>query len=294
MDSIYFVKYKLRKFTGRQGGRQISKIANNGAKTAHERRNKKVFHMKKILQLITAACLLMAAASQAADVTVFAAASLTDSLKKIGADYEKQTGQAVVFNFEASSVLARQIQEGAPADIFFSADETQMDRLADKGLIDPATRRDRLGNTLVVVVPADSGLQIQSAADLAGDSVKQIALGDPKAVPAGVYAKAWLTKMKLWDAVKPKVVPTENVRAALAAVASGNVDAGVVYKTDAAISKSVKVAYEVPHADGPDIRYPMALVKAAAEPEAAKKFLDYLDSDAAAVIFKRYGFTIRD
>jgi molybdate transport system substrate-binding protein len=251
--------------------------------------------VKQILQVIAVACVIVAAAtSPAADLTVFAAASLTDSLKELGANYEKETGQKVVFNFEASSMLARQIMEGAPADIFFSADETQMDRLAAKGLIDPATRRDRLGNTLVVVVPKDSGLQIQSAGDLAGDSVKQIALADPKSVPAGVYAKAWLTKVKLWDELSPKVVPTENVRAALAAVASGNVDAGVVYKTDAAISKSVKVVYEVPRADGPDIRYPMAVVKASAEPVAAKKLVDYLDSDDAAVIFKRYGFSIHD
>jgi molybdate transport system substrate-binding protein len=250
--------------------------------------------MKQILQIIAAAAIFLSAAGQTWGLTVFAAASLTDSLKEIGADYTQQTGQKIEFNFEASSVLARQIMVGAPADIFFSADETQMDRLAGKGLIDPATRRDRLGNTLVVVTPADSTLQIQSAADLAGDSVKQIALGDPKAVPAGVYTKAWLMKLKLWDAVKPKVVPTENVRAALAAVASGNVDAGVVYKTDAMISKHVKIAYEVPRADGPDIRYPMAVVKASAEADAAKKFLDYLDSDKAAVIFKRYGFAIRD
>ena len=278
------------KFAGRPAGRRI-----RWSKRHERAAEQKGFYMKQILQVIAAVCLLITAlAAQAADLTVFAAASLTDSLKEMGADYAQETGQKVVFNFEASSMLARQIQEGAPADIFFSADETQMDRLADKGLIDPATRRDRLGNTLVVVVPANSGLQIQSGADLAGDSVKQIALGDPKAVPAGVYAKAWLTKLKLWDAVAPKVVPMENVRAALAAVASGNVDAGVVYKTDAAISHSVKVAYEVPRAEGPDIRYPMAVVKSSAEPEAAKKFLDYLDSDAAAVIFKRYGFSIHD
>ncbi len=255
----------------------------------------KAFHMKRILQIIAAGCFLMAAtAGQAADLTVFAAASLTDSLKEIGADYQKQTGQTVVFNFEASSALARQIEAGAPADIFFSADEAEMNRLARKGLVDPATRRDRLGNTLVVVAPADSELQVHSPADLAGASVKQIALADPKAVPAGVYAKAWLEKMKLWDAVKSRVVPTGNVRAALAAVASGNVDAGVVYKTDAAISKSVKVVYEVPRADAPDICYPMALVQASAQPEAAKKFLDYLDSRAAAEIFKRYGFSVHD
>lgn len=229
---------------------------------------------------------------RASDVTVFAAASLTDSLKHIGANYETQTGQHVVFNFEASSVLARQIEEGAPADIFFSADEPQMNYLAKKGLIDPATRRDRLGNTLVVVVPADSSLQIRSAADLAGAGVQHIALADPGAVPAGVYAKAWLQKLQLWDAVEPKVVPTENVRAALAAVASGNADVGIVYKTDAAISKDVRVAYEVTGADAPNIRYPMALTKTSG-PE-AKKFYNYLDSAGAAKVFQKFGFLIRD
>lgn len=242
-----------------------------------------------------AAFVLMAAvAVRAADLTVFAAASLTDSLKQIGADYESQTGQKVVFNFEASSILARQIAEGAPADIFFSADETQMDVLQKKGMIDPDTRRDRLGNTLVVVVPANSTLQIHSANDLTGPDVKQIALADPKAVPAGVYAKAWLQKIQLWDAVEPKVVPTENVRGALAAVASGNVEAGVVYKTDAAISKRVKIAYEVSRADGPEIRYPMAMIKSTDQPDAAKKFLRYLDSDDAAKVFEHFGFLIRE
>ena len=227
------------------------------------------------------------------EITVFAAASLTDSLKQIAADYEKTSGDKIVFNFVASSTLARQIEAGAPADLFFSADEAQMDRLAKQGLIDPATRKDRLGNSLVVVVPDDSSLQIKSASDLTNADVKQIALADPRAVPAGVYAKAWLEKLRLWPAIEPKVVPTENVRAALAAVASGNVDAGVVYKTDAAISKRVKIAYEVPRADGPDIRYPMALVKGSPQPEAAKKFLDYLASEEAGQVFARYGFLLR-
>jgi molybdate transport system substrate-binding protein len=251
--------------------------------------------MKRFFLSLTAAGVLMITmAANAADLTVFAAASLTDSLKEIGANYAQQTGQKVAFNFEASSMLARQIEQGAPADIFFSADETQMERLAKQDLIDPATRQDRLANSLVVVVPADSTLQITSASDLAGDGVKRIALADPRAVPAGVYTKTWLKKLQLWDAVEPKVAPMENVRAALAAVASGNVDAGVVYKTDAAISKSVKIAYEVPRTDGPDIRYPMAVVKASAQPEAAGKFLKYLDSDAAAAVFKKFGFVIRD
>jgi molybdate transport system substrate-binding protein len=258
------------------------------------RPGKSVFQMKRFLQATGVCVIVMAAVARGADLTVFAAASLTDSLREIGADYAQETGQKVVFNFEASSVLARQIENGAPADIFFSADEVQMNALAKKDLIDPATREDRLGNTLVVVVPLDSDLKIQSASDLARASVTKLALGDPKAVPAGVYAKAWLEKLQLWDAIQPKVVPTENVRGALAAVASGNADAGIVYKTDAAISQKVRIAYKVPAADGPDIRYPMAMVKASGEPEAAKKFLKYLDSDKAAKVFETFGFVVRD
>jgi molybdate transport system substrate-binding protein len=230
----------------------------------------------------------------AAEITVFAAASLTDSLKEVAAGYEKSSGDKIIFNFGASSTLARQIEAGAPADIFFSADEAKMDGLAKEGLIDTTTRKSRLGNTLVVVVTTDSTLQINSAADLTNATVKQIALADPKAVPAGVYAKAWLTQQQLWPTIEPKVVPTENVRAALAAVESGNVEAGVVYKTDAGISKKVKVAYEVPAADAPDISYPMALVKDSKQPDAAKNFLNYLDSKEAGDIFKKFGFVLRD
>lgn len=227
-------------------------------------------------------------------ITVFAAASLTDSLKEIAAAYEKQSGDKILFNFAASSILARQIEEGAPADLFFSADEAQMNGLAKKGLIDPATRKSCLGNSLVVVIPNDSALQIKSASDLTNATVKQIALADPKAVPAGVYARAWLEKLQLWPAIEPKVVPTENVRAALAAVESGNVEAGVVYKTDAAISRNVKIAYEVPAKDAPSITYPMALVKDSKQPEAVKKFLHYLSSEEAGQVFTRYGFLLRE
>jgi molybdate transport system substrate-binding protein len=249
--------------------------------------------MLKIITLCTV-MLLTVATSFAAEISVSAAASLTDALKQIAADYEKQSGDKIIFNFAASSTLAQQIQAGAPADIFFSADEAQMNRLEKKGLIDPATRKSILGNSLVVVVPGDSALPIKSAADLTNAGVKQIALADPKAVPAGVYAKAWLTKLQLWPAVEPKVIPMENVRAALAAVASGNVDAGVVYKTDAAISRKVKIAYEVPRADGPDISYPMSLVKGSPQSEAAKKFLDYLSSKEAGQVFTQYGFLLRE
>jgi len=252
--------------------------------------------MKKRILLFFAGCtlLVLTLPLRAAEITVFAAASLTDSLKQIAATYEKTSGDKIIFNFGASSTLARQIEEGAPADIFFSADEAQMNRLAKRGLIDPATRMDRLGNSLVIIIPKNSAFRIRSAADLTNATARQrIALADPKAVPAGVYAKAWLEKLGLWTAIEPNVLPTENVRAALAAVASGNVYAGVVYKTDAAISKNVKIAYEVPPADAPDIRYPMALVKGSPQTRAATKFLDYLSSKEAGQVFTGSGFLLR-
>jgi molybdate transport system substrate-binding protein len=231
--------------------------------------------------------------SRAATLTVFAAASLTDSLKTIAADYEKQTGDKVRFNFGASSFLARQIEEGAPADIFFSADEAKMDGLEKKGLIVKETRRSRLSNSLVIVVAADSPLELKSATNLASAAVKRIALADPKTVPAGIYAKEFLEKIRLWPAVESKVVPTDNVRAALAAVESGNVEAGMVYKTDAAISRKVKVACEIPAASGPVISYPIALVKEAPQADAARRFLKHLDSLEASRVFQQYGFIVR-
>lgn len=246
----------------------------------------------RLLKIIFTLALLAAISLRAAEITVFAAASLTDSLKEIATAYEKTSGDKINFNFGASSVLARQIEEGAPADIFFSADEAKMDGLAKKGLMDATTRKTRLGNALVVVIPADGPLQIKSASDLTNASVKKIAFADPKAVPAGVYGKAWLTQLELWRVIEPRVVPTETVRAALAAVESGNVEAGVVYKTDARISKKVKVAYEVPAKDAPKISYPMALVKEAKQPEAAKTFLNHLSSEEAGQVFKRFGFIL--
>src|SRR2546427_5249026 len=213
--------------------------------------------MKKLARIILATVVLLAATLvHATDINVFAAASLTDSLKEIATAYAKQSGDKIVFNLGASSMLARQIEEGAPADIFFSADEAKMDGLEKLGLILKETRRSRLSNSLVIVVAADSPLQDPSAHDLAGDKVKRIALADPKAVPAGVYARAYLEKARLWPVVKRKIVPTENVRATLAAVESGNVDAGIVYKTDARVSRKEKVACAVKPEEGPPISYP--------------------------------------
>jgi molybdate transport system substrate-binding protein len=228
----------------------------------------------------------------ASEVTVFAAASLTDTLKAIGASYEKQTGDKVYFNFGASSLLARQIEEGAPADVFFSADEAKMDALSARGLILTGTRKSRLSNSLVIITSADSDLKIHSPADLAGKNIRRIALADPKAVPAGIYSKEFLQKEKLWTDIEGKIVPVDNVRAALAAVESGNIEVGMVFKTDAAISKKVKIAYEVPSAAGPKISYPMAVPKNSKHVESAEKFENYLDSDNATKIFEKYGFIV--
>jgi molybdate transport system substrate-binding protein len=230
--------------------------------------------------------------TRAAEIRVFAAASLTDAMKEIASGYEKQSGDKVAFNLGASSLLARQIEENAPADIFFSADEAKMDALESKGLIEKNTRKNRLSNSLVIVVAAESGAAIRSPADLTREGIKRIALGDPRAVPIGIYAKEYLEKLRIWDAVKGKVVATENVRAALAAVEAGNADASIVYKTDAAISKKVRAAFEVPPEEGPKISYPMAMVKDAKAPEAAQRFLAYLSSDEAGEIFKKYGFIV--
>ena len=227
-------------------------------------------------------------------VLVFAAASLTDALKEIAASWEIAGGESVVFNFAASSLLARQIREGAPADVFLSADEAQMDGLERAGLVVPGTRRSVLSNTLVAVVPKDSALRIASARDLAGPGVERLALAEPTSVPAGVYSKKFFERVGIWDALAPKVVPTENARATLAAVESGNVDAGIVYRTDAAISKHVRIAFEIPAAMGPAISYPFALVKGAPRETEARRFLAYLGSPAARAVFVRYGFLVKD
>ena len=228
----------------------------------------------------------------AADLSVQAAASLADAMMEIGAAYEMKGADKVQFNFGASSLLARQIEQGAPADLFFSADEAKMNDLDKKGLLLPATRRSLLSNLLVLVVATDSTLTPKSVSDLTQPVYKKLALAEPQTVPAGIYAREYLQKLKLWDAIKDKVVPTENVRAALAAVESGNVEAGFVYKTDALISKKVKAAVEIPTAEGPKISYPVAVLKSSKEPERAKIFADYLAGPEARAIFEKFGFMV--
>jgi len=233
---------------------------------------------------------IFALSLHASELNVFAAASLSDALKEIARGYEPASGDKLRYNFAASSALARQIKEGAPADIFFSADEAKMDDLVKGNLIAPDTRSSLLSNTLVIVVNADGGSAISTSADLVKLSIGRIALAEPQTVPAGIYAKEYLQKTGLWKKVIDKVVLTENVRACLSAVEAGNADAGIVYKTDALISKKVKIAYEITAAEGPKISYPLAVVKESKNADAARKFAAHLASPEARAIFAKYGF----
>jgi molybdate transport system substrate-binding protein len=231
--------------------------------------------------------------AKADQILASAAASLTDALKEIGAAYQTKTKYIVRFNFGPSSGLARQIDEGAPADMFFSADLQQMDDLDKKGRLEPGTRKNLLSNQLVIVVPADSKVGIASPKDLLKPEVKRIALAAPP-VPVGAYSSKYLEAEGLWDKIKPKVVPVQDVRATLASVESGNVEAGFFYKTDAAVSKKVKIVYEVPIDKGPKITYPVAIVKESKQKDAARDFMNYVSSPAAKDSFKKFGFVVLD
>ncbi len=248
----------------------------------------------KVNLFLLCSSFLLAARLLAADLTVHAAASLADVMKEIGAAYEKESGDKLSFNFGASSLLARQIQEGAPGDLFLSADEAKMDGLEKSNLLVPGTRHRFLSNTLVIVVPNAAPWEPKSAADLAKPECKKLALAEPQSVPAGIYAREYLQKLGLWEAVKDKIIPTENVRAALAAVESGNVAAGFVYQTDAIISKKIKIAVEIPAAEGPEISYPLAVLKSSKDPAAAQKLAEYLAGPKARASFQKFGFSFAE
>ena len=224
---------------------------------------------------------------------VAAAASLAEALGEIAAAWRAAPGGGEVrLQLAASNVLARQIAHGAPVDVFVSADEAQMEALATAGLLRAGSRIDLLSNTLVVVVPSASARRVAALRDLLSPAVRRVAMGDPEAVPAGVYARRYLESQGLWEAVAPRVVAAESVRGALGAVASGNADAGWVYRTDALAEPRVRLALEVPAASGPPIVYPAAVIAASPRPETARMFLDYLRGAAASEIFRRHGFGV--
>jgi molybdate transport system substrate-binding protein len=240
--------------------------------------------------LISAALLFSVASAYAADLTVSAASSLTNAFREIALGYEQQhPGSKVALNFGASGALLQQLSKGAPVDVFASADQETMAMAQQQGLVKPADRRDFVRNTLVLIVPADSAAPIRRLEDLALPGVKRVAIGLPASVPVGRYARHALDAAKLWIAVEPKAVNTQNVRQSLDYVARGEVDAGFVYATDAALMKGkVKVAFEVPLDLA--ISYPIARTASSANPAEAGRFVDYVLSPAGQSVLARFGF----
>jgi molybdate transport system substrate-binding protein len=222
-------------------------------------------------------------------VLVSAAISLTDALLEIEREYRRLGGEPVRFNFAGSNVLARQIVNGAPADIFISADVLQMQYAENAGAVVPGSSFSLLSNTLAVVTRQGRS-PVRSGRDLTLPAVKRIAIGDPAAVPAGIYAKQYLQRVGLWDALQPKLLPLANVRAALTAVENGSADAAIVYHSDAVMSRGSALAFVVPHNEGPSIVYPAAIVASTKNRAAAEKFLAFLRGPDARRIFEHYKF----
>ncbi|MFX4262168.1 molybdate ABC transporter substrate-binding protein [Pelotomaculum propionicicum] len=225
------------------------------------------------------------------NLTISAAASLQDAAGELKALYEsKNTGTTITMNLASSGTLQKQIEEGAPADLFISAGQSQMDALSQKGLIIEESRKDLLGNELVLVAGKDSSLA--GFESLTGENVKKISIGTPESVPAGQYAKETLTSLKLWDQLQPKIILAKDVRQVLTYVETGNVDAGLVYRTDAATSASVKIVSSAPDGSNKPILYPMAVVKSTKYQKQAEEFARFLQSDDAVKIFEKYGFKV--
>ena len=224
------------------------------------------------------------------NLLVSAAASLSEAIGPVADRFEEEEGIRILLNVAGSQMLASQIIEGAPVDVFISADVLQMDRAVAAGRIDTARTVDLLSNQLVVVVPSDRTGTVTQPRDLANASISRIALGDPEAVPAGVYARRYLESQGLWASLQTRIVPTSSVRAALRAVEAGTVGAGIVYRTDVQASAGAVIAYAVPLEDGPTIVYPAAIVRDAPNEAVAARFLDYLRSDGARLQFEAAGF----
>lgn len=237
-----------------------------------------------------------ARAQDDAGLTVFAAASLKEALDDAAAAYRKQTGVPVRVSYAASSALARQIEQGAPADVFFSADLEWMDYLQQRNRLDVATRRSLLGNRLVLIAPRASKAQVdlrRPATLLAALGDGRLAVGQTRTVPAGKYAKASLESLSLWNGVRPRLAESESVRAALMLVARGETPLGIVYASDAKSEPDVRVVATFPEDSHPPIVYPVAALRGARAAQAAR-FVQWLASPAADALFTKRGFAVKD
>jgi len=227
------------------------------------------------------------------NLTVFAAASLKNALDDISAKWKEGNGSTVAASYASSSTLAKQIEQGAPADVFVSADQQWMDYVDKKSLVEKP--HELLGNRLVLIAAKDNPLTLKiepglKLAEILADG--KLAVGDPSNVPAGIYAKEALTKLKIWESVEPKLAPAADVRAALTLVSRGEAPLGIVYETDAKVDPKVRIVAVFPDDSHKPIVYPVAVVKTTKNPDAAK-FVTYLSGPAAKEIFVKYGFSVK-
>jgi molybdate transport system substrate-binding protein len=242
--------------------------------------------------LLTAILLFATTAGLGAErreIVVSAASSLADVLQELASLYQMRGGDHVAINTGASNTLARQITAGARVDVFISADEAQMNAVGDD--VVTGTRVDLLSNRLAIAVPDDRPRQFRSARDLLDPAIRRVAIGDPAAVPAGVYARQYLEHLGIWSALQSKLVPAGTVRLALAAVERGAADAAIVYASDLVSARRARVAYAVPASEGPRIVYPAALIRSGSNPEGGRGWLAFLQTREADAIFTRAGFS---
>lgn len=233
------------------------------------------------------------APKQAVELNISAAVSMKDALAEIQKNYQgKNPNVKLIYNLGASGALQKQIEQGAPADIFISAAPKQMNDLEEKNLVKKATRKNLVENKLVVVVPKDSKLEITKYEDLTKAGLQKLALGETATVPAGQYAQEVLKKLQLWDKVQDKVVFAKDVRTVLAYVETGNVEAGIVYQTDAAASDKIKIAATAPEGSHQPIVYPAAILSGSKQAQEAEAFLAYLFSPESKAVFEKYGFVM--
>ena len=230
-------------------------------------------------------------ADEAVEINISAAASLTDALTEIQAEYAKESKAILRFNYGASGTLQQQIEQGAPCDLFLSASKANMDSLEKAGLIVSGSRKDILGNALTLIAAAEKGDVIKSYDALSAGSVERISIGMPDLVPAGKYAQQSLQNLKVWDQIQEKIVYAKDVKQVLQYVDSGNVDCGIVYRTDAMAMKTGVTVMDLPEDSHDPIVYPAALIKDSAQSAAAQKFYDFLQTDYAKGVFEKYGFT---
>src|SRR5262245_60887291 len=272
---------------------RMTHVKNGAVRPAGARLVRRLWLMAMVLVTAAAglACRHTEPSQATSEITVSAAASLKDAFNEIARQYEERTGVKVNFNFGASGVLQKQIDSGAPVDVFASAGIPQMDALAKQGLIAPETRRDFARNTLVLVVPVDSTSGITSFADLGGAKVKKLAIGNPKTVPVGQYAEQSLTRLGLLQGLGPRLILAEDVRQALDYVARGEVDAGIVYASDVrATGDRVRIVATAPANSHDPILYPIAVVRASGRQAAARAFIEVVMSDGGQRILEKYGF----